>query len=53
MFYCDPCAKKYGYPQSERKSAGPCESCGKLALCNDVPSYALRETRKRKRKKRR
>lgn len=46
MFYCDPCAKKHWYPESIGKSCGPCELCGKDALCNEVPSSRLPEPRK-------
>lgn len=47
MFYCDECASKnkwpgyYGMPQSR----GPCEVCGKVRPCYDVPSSALPATR--------
>lgn len=42
MFYCNPCAKPRGWPESEfMRSYGPCEICGKTALCNDVPSRFL------------
>lgn len=41
MFYCDDCAKKYGYPPTAFKSEGPCESCDKVAICNDQPSKRL------------
>lgn len=41
MFFCDACAKERGWPQSMFKSKGPCEMCGKVAVCNDVKSSAL------------
>jgi hypothetical protein len=41
MFYCDDCAKENGYPETIMKSQGPCECCGKVALCNDMPSSKL------------
>lgn len=37
MFYCDPCAKKCGWPvELFARSRGPCEMCGEYASCNDV-----------------
>lgn len=41
MFFCDTCAVERGWPGSWSKSAGPCEICGKTAVCNDVPSRYL------------
>ena len=41
MFFCDLCANKNKWPDSIMKSEGPCEMCGKRALCNDVPSKYL------------
>jgi hypothetical protein len=41
MFYCDECAEKNGYPQSIIRSHGPCECCGKIRDCSDVPSSNL------------
>jgi hypothetical protein len=41
MFYCDDCAEKNGYPQSIIRSVGPCECCGKVAVCSDMPSSNL------------
>lgn len=41
MFYCQACAKKKSWPESLCQSQGPCEVCGKTALCNDVPSKDL------------
>lgn len=41
MFYCDECATKNGYPETAFKSQGPCECCGKLRVCNDMPSRLL------------
>jgi len=46
MFYCDDCAKKYGYPIRLRKDYGPCELCRKTGPCNDVPSSELPEPKK-------
>ena len=41
MFYCNDCAKEYGYPESLCKSIGLCEICGKHRVCNDRPSSSL------------
>jgi hypothetical protein len=41
MFYCDPCAKPRDWPLTGGMSYGPCEVCGTVAQCNDVPSGAL------------
>ena len=41
MFYCEGCAKKNDWPESIFKSRGPCEVCGKVCACNDIPSSAL------------
>jgi len=41
MFYCNDCAKENGYPQSIIRSIGPCECCGKIADCSDMPSSNL------------
>lgn len=41
MFYCDPCAKKNDWPETLFRSRGPCEVCGKVASCNDLPSKSL------------
>jgi hypothetical protein len=41
MFYCNDCAKENGYPETITKSQGPCECCGKIAICNDMPSSKL------------
>lgn len=41
MFYCDPCAKENGYPESMGKSEGKCEMCGEWETCNNVPSSHL------------
>ncbi len=37
MFYCDACAQKKKWSKSFVRSQGPCESCGKVTDCNDVP----------------
>lgn len=41
MFYCEPCRVKNGWPDPIMKSIGPCELCGKHALCHDMPSSQL------------
>lgn len=41
MFYCDPCAQKYGWPMTLRQSHGKCEMCEDTTLCNDIPSRLL------------
>lgn len=41
MFFCGDCAENHGYPENFMKSHGPCEICGRTALCNDVPSKYL------------
>lgn len=50
MFYCDACAQKNGWPDDFwlPRSRGPCEACGKVASCNDVPSVHLSSNRKLK-----
>lgn len=47
MFYCDPCAKKYEWPETLTISYGPCEMCDKTAACNEMPSRLLPEPRRR------
>ncbi len=41
MFYCDECAKPRGWPETLARSTGTCETCGKVAVCNDCPSKYL------------
>jgi len=41
MFYCEPCEKKYNWPNSFMKSRGKCEMCDNVGVCNDVPSKYL------------
>lgn len=47
MFYCEECAKKYGYPYElwTPMSKGPCEICKKVAVCADVPTSQLPDSR--------
>lgn len=48
MFYCDKCRTNYSWPESLTRSLGPCESCGRVASCNDVPSSVLPNPRSKK-----
>lgn len=41
MFFCDSCGNKNKWPASMSKSLGPCEVCGKVKRCSDVPSKYL------------
>lgn len=41
MFYCEGCAARKGWPHYGYGSLGPCEVCGKRAVCADVPSKYL------------
>jgi hypothetical protein len=41
MFYCEGCRVKRDWPESMTTSRGPCEVCGKLRDCHDVPSKFL------------
>lgn len=42
MFYCDPCALPRKWPTDTFvRSHGPCEICGNVSNCNDVPSKYL------------
>lgn len=43
MFYCEPCRIKNNWPESFGRSRGPCEMCGKNAICWDRPSSSLPE----------
>ena len=45
MFYCNDCANENGYPISIIRSIGPCECCGKVADCSDMPSSDLPKPR--------
>lgn len=51
MFYCAKCAEKNKWPWGLSGSHGPCEVCGKVTICTDVPSHALPDPPKRKRRK--
>lgn len=41
MFYCEDCRKALEWPESLFKSRGPCEQCGRVAVCNDRQSATL------------
>lgn len=41
MFYCDRCAKRNSWPETMARSEGPCEICGRTAMCNDRPAHML------------
>jgi len=41
MFYCEACRIKRDWPEGFLRSYGPCELCGKMANCHDVPSRFL------------
>ncbi len=41
MFYCDPCRKENKWPGIMTGSVGPCEVCGKVRPCYDVPTSVL------------
>ena len=41
MFYCNKCAIDKGWPKSLFKSAGKCECCDNIALCNEIQSSRL------------
>jgi len=41
MFYCDPCAQKYKYPETIMRSYGQCEICDTTTVCNSRASALL------------
>jgi hypothetical protein len=41
MFYCDRCRVRNHWPETMARSTGPCEVCGKTAVCHDTPSKYL------------
>lgn len=43
MFFCEACRKEKRWPFSLSKSRGPCEICGEVCKCHDVPSKFLVE----------
>lgn len=49
MFYCDICAKRNEWPRGwpHPQSIGPCEVCGRKAICTDIPSRVLPEAQRK------
>ena len=41
MFYCESCRQERSWPEGWTFSRGPCELCGEVARCHDVPSRNL------------
>lgn len=41
MFFCGPCREARKWPESISVSRGPCEVCGHVSNCYDVPSKYL------------
>lgn len=42
MFFCEACRQRLHWPPTLGiKSDGPCECCGAVAVCHDVPSALL------------
>jgi hypothetical protein len=41
MFFCEACNKRNEWPGIIPMSTGPCEICGTVAACYDIPSSAL------------
>ncbi len=33
MFFCKECGEENGWPESVVRSRGPCEICGRTAVC--------------------
>jgi hypothetical protein len=42
-FICEPCAKKAGVEPLGFRSVGPCEDCGSVASCADIPGRYLKK----------
>ena len=52
MFVCDPCLRKHFTNEpSFSQSHGPCEMCRNARVCSDIPSFALRNRSKPRKKK--
>ena len=51
MFYCENCRKKNKWPVSFSVSHGPCEMCGKVGDCFDVPCSQLPPSKEEKKTK--
>lgn len=43
MYYCQQCGLTNKWPIGMTQSVGPCEVCGKVKSCFDVPSRLLPE----------
>lgn len=41
MFFCEPCRVANQWPGIVQFSRGPCEVCGVVSACYDVPSKHL------------
>jgi len=41
MFFCEECRQERHWPESIMRSSGPCEICGKSALCYDIKAGDL------------
>jgi len=41
MFFCEKCQQRNNWPGFVPYSYGPCEVCGTVTHCFDVPSSAL------------
>lgn len=41
MFYCDPCAARFGWPTTTSRSHGQCEVCDEMTFCSNRPSHTL------------
>ena len=41
MFYCTKCAEDRKWPETMFKSRGKCETCGEVAVCNEMASKNL------------
>jgi hypothetical protein len=52
MFYCEKCRKKQGWSETFSTSHGPCECCGRTAVCYDGPGGVYNPTRRPAKKKR-
>lgn len=49
MFFCNECGEENGWtPAFSMKSYGPCEMCGKQALCHDISSSQLPISKKKR-----
>lgn len=49
MFFCEPCKERHRWPMAWHglfASHGPCEVCGTVADCYEVPSMHLPEPEK-------